>query len=121
MQRWKMRLEYGGKQLGEVPIRWGIFQRDSLSPPMPLMAMISNDLHTAENATSICPKPRVNAITCCMCMIRSCMCMIRSCMCMIRSCMCMIRSCMCMIRSCMCMIRSCMCMIRSCMQRMKMK
>ena len=40
IQRWKKRLEYEGKQLGEVRIKWGIFQRDSLSPLMFVKAMI---------------------------------------------------------------------------------
>ena len=40
MQRWKTRLEYEGKQLGEVRIKRGIFQGDSLSPLMFVMAMI---------------------------------------------------------------------------------
>ena len=40
MQRWKIRLEYEGKQLGEVRIKREIFQRDSLSPLMFVMAMI---------------------------------------------------------------------------------
>ena len=40
MQKWKTRLEYEGKQLGEVRIKRGIFQGDSLSPLMFVMAMI---------------------------------------------------------------------------------
>ena len=40
LQRWKTRLEYEGEQLGEVRIKRGIFQGDSLSPLMFVMAMI---------------------------------------------------------------------------------
>ena len=53
MQRWKTRLEYEGKQLGELRIKRGIFQGDSLSPLMFVMAMIPTDLRPEENKTNI--------------------------------------------------------------------
>ena len=40
MDKWKTVLESGGQQLGEVRIKRGIFQGDSLSPLMFVMAMI---------------------------------------------------------------------------------
>ena len=40
MKKWKTDLTFGGKSLGEVKIKRGIFQGDSLSPPLFIIALI---------------------------------------------------------------------------------
>ena len=40
MEKWNVDLVAGNEELGSVHIRWGIFQRDSLSPLLLVFALI---------------------------------------------------------------------------------
>ena len=57
MEQWKLSLTSNGENLGEVDVKRGIFQRDSLSPLLFVLSMLSLSLILKKvNASYECRK-----------------------------------------------------------------